>query len=218
MGRGAGGWKATFVFGAAIFLFFSALLYLRRLDYNLFIVNKAVASAAVFLIGSSYVLGPLAHFWPKFWVPKLSARKYLGLLGFAIASLHMVLSLVMLSPAYYPKLFDASGKLTGAGEISLLSAAFAMVLFSVVAVTSLPDVERSMKRSSWEIVQRIGYIAFFLVAAHVYIIKWHGWFEESNWMNGLPPGSLIVFLFIVFVFVLRLLAAVTPERKKGAKR
>ncbi|MBI2145038.1 hypothetical protein HYU18_01810, partial [Candidatus Woesearchaeota archaeon] len=75
-------------------------------DFPLYILNKAVSLAAVFLIAMSYEFGPLARFLPRVFVPLLPARKYLGLLGFGLAAVHAVMSLLLFSPAYYPKFFS----------------------------------------------------------------------------------------------------------------
>ncbi|HIH19984.1 TPA: hypothetical protein HA244_01830 [Candidatus Micrarchaeota archaeon] len=215
------GWKSALVWGAVFFLLLSALLYARRIDYNLFILNKAIAGTAVFLIGMSFAIGPLCRFRASFWVPRLHWRKYFGVSGFMAASLHAFLSLVMLTPAYYPSVFAESGKLNSTGEMALLFGILSFLTFAVVSVTSLPEVERNLHPKQWKFIQRVGYGAYFLVALHLLLIKWRGWFDPANWLHGLPPGSLVSFLFLLFVFAIRIAVMLLPPvevRKKATAR
>ena len=211
------GWKSAFVWGFVFFLLMSALLYARRLDYNLFILNKTIAGTAVFLIGMSFAIGPLCRFWPGFWVQRLHWKKYFGVFGFMTAALHSFLSFVMLSPAYYPRMFTEAGKLTPDGELSMLFAIVSFLIFAVVSITSLPEVERSLDSRQWKFIQRTGYAAYILVLLHLVILKWRGWLEPSNWLNGLPPGSLIAFVFIMLVFLLRIAVMLMPPLEQSSK-
>src|SRR3989338_5703336 len=104
----------------------------------LFVANKAIALAATLLIGLSYLLGPLAHFSPRKFVPRLPLRKPLGLYGFALASVHVLLSLILFSPAHYPKFSDANGILNATGVGVLFFGILALVIFTVVAAASVP--------------------------------------------------------------------------------
>src|SRR3989344_2536001 len=85
----------------------------RDIPYSnlpLYIYNKAIALAATLLIGISYIMGPLARFWPSFR-RHLHLRKHLGVTGFGVAALHAIISLVILTPAYYPRFFEPKGKM-----------------------------------------------------------------------------------------------------------
>ena len=91
-------------------------------EFPLFISNKAISLSAVALIAVSYAVGSLASFWPRLFERTLPARKFFGLLGFGLAVVHGVISLLIFNSTYYPKFFEASGKLNLLGETSLLSA------------------------------------------------------------------------------------------------
>lgn len=174
-------------------------------NFPLFIANKAIALSATILIGLSFFLGPLARFWPKLFSSNLYLRKYLGLIGFGVAALHVLMSLVTLSPSYYPKFYTEGGKLNLIGESSLVFGILAFIIFSVICITSLPSIENILKPSSWKLVQRFGYIAYFLVLLHVLIMSYQGWSRAESWQYGLAPISLISALSIVFVLLMRIL-------------
>lgn len=171
----------------------------------LYIFNKAIALSATILIGLSFILGPLARFWPNQIAPHLYLRKHLGVFGFAIAAVHAVISLILLTPAYYPRFFNTDGKLNFMGESSMLFGVLAFIIFAVVSVTSLPEVEKNMDQAKWKFIQRLGYLAYVFVLAHVGIMGYRGWFRPESWQYGLASISLISVLFIVFVLIMRAL-------------
>lgn len=171
----------------------------------LYIFNKAIALSATILIGLSFLLGPLARFWPKQFSQHLPLRKHLGVFGFGIASLHAVISLILLTPAYFPRFFNTGGKLNLIGESSMLFGVLAFIIFAAVSVTSLPEVEKNMDQSKWKFIQRLGYLAYVFVLAHVALMGFRGWFRAESWQYGLASISLISVLFIVFVLIMRAL-------------
>src|SRR3989344_6881495 len=125
----------------------------------LFINNKAISLSAVVFIAISSLLGPLARFWPRTFVPLLHTRSYFGLIGFGLAAVHIIISMLLFTPAYYPKFFGADGKLNFMGELSMLFGVLAFFIFLIVAITSIPSIESVMQPKSWQTVQRLGYMA-----------------------------------------------------------
>lgn len=177
----------------------------------LFISNKAIALSATILIGLSFLLGPLARFFPDQFTPYLSLRKSLGVLGFGVASLHAILALILLKPAYYPRLFASDGQLNFTGEISMLFGVLALFIFTFVAISSLPSVEEKMQADSWKMVQRLGYLAYLLVLGHVTVMGFQGWFRPESWQYGLMSISLISAMVVVLVLLMRALVIVFPK-------
>lgn len=179
----------------------------------LFIANKSVALSATVLIGLSFLLGPLARFWPNQFVHHLYLRKHLGVFGFGMAALHSLMSLVLLNTAYYPKFFSAGGRLNLIGETSMLFGILAFLIFATISITSLPPLEKHMHPGQWKFVQRMGYLAYVFVLAHVTIMGFQGWFKSESWQFGLASISLISALFIIFVLIMRTVVIIFPHRK-----
>ena len=215
------GWKNA---SAIVLIIFAICLVYAYLRYNvvrnvpldnfpLYIMNKAVALAATILIGLSFILGPLAHFFPAL-VPHLYLRKHLGVIGFGLAALHAIMSLVLLNPANYPRFYVESGKFNLIGESSMLFGILAFVIFAAISVTSLPPIENHMHPDQWKLVQRFGYLAYIFVLAHVMIMGYQGWFRPESWQYGLASISLISALFVVFVLLMRVLVMVFSNSKK----
>lgn len=215
------GWKQTFII---FFIIFGLSLLYAIIRYNivravsldnipLFIANKAVALSATILIGFSFLLGPLARFWPRQFISHLYLRKHLGLLGFGIAALHALMSLILLNPAYYPRFFSPDGKLNFIGETSMLSGVLAFLIFAAISVTSLSPLEKHMDPRQWKFVQRLGYLAYVFVLAHVASMGFKGWYRPENYQYGLVSISLISALFIIFVLVMRIFVIIFPSRR-----
>jgi DMSO/TMAO reductase YedYZ heme-binding membrane subunit len=179
----------------------------------LFISNKAIALGAVVLISISYLLGNLARFFPRVFSRIVYLRKYFGLLGFGLASIHTLMSLILLRPYYYGKFFDGDS-LNLVGELSLLFGVIALFIFSVVAIISLPSIVRTMEPGSWRSGQRKGYIALMFVMTHVYTMGIRGWLTPDEWPGGLLPISLVAFIAISFTLLVKLVSLITVRHIK----
>lgn len=210
----AGVWKkgayiSLFVFILSFVYAFVRYNIVRNVPYDqipFFISNKVFALSSVIIIGLSFVLGPLAKFWPQTFVPKLYLRKSLGVFGFGTAAVHAVISSSIISPAYYPDFFDAAGKINLIGETTLLFGILAFSIFLIVAVSSIPAIEEKMGMERWKSVQRFGYLAYFLVLLHVGVMDFKDWSDPEAYKYLLIPISLIASLFIIFVFLVRIFA------------
>jgi len=215
------GWHETFtIFFITIILSlgYAFIRYnvIRDVPYDnipLYISNKAIALASVILIGISFVMGPLARFSQGI-VRHLYLRKHLGLVGFALAAMHALMSMILLGPAYYGKLYAASGKLTLAGEGSMLFGVLAIVIFSIVSITSMPPISKHMHQDQWQFVQRLGYLAYIFVLLHVYVMSNAGWSKPDAYSYGFIPVSLLSVLVIIFVLLMRVLVMALPQKKR----
>lgn len=220
MGNPEGTWRKTTTITAIVFL--ASLVYavvryhiVRTVPLDhlpLYTVNKAIAMSATIIIGLSYVLGPLARFFPKTFVPHLPLRKDLGITGFAVAAVHAVISLLLFGKAYYPRFFLNDGKLTMAGEFSMLFGILAFMVFASICVTSLPDMEKRLHPAQWKLAQRMGYIAYVFVLLHAAIMGYRGWFQADAWQYGMASITLISSLFIILVLLLRLIVIAFPRK------
>lgn len=181
----------------------------------LFISNKAIALTAVVLIAISFLLGPLARFWPRTFVSLLYLRKYFGLFGFGLAAVHTLISLLLFTQGYYPKFFGTQGKLNLVGELSMLFGVVAFFIFLIVAVTSFPRVKAGIAPKRWKIIQRLGYLAFVFVMLHVAIMGVAGWLKPEGWPGGLLPISLIAFIVILVTLLARIVVLALPIKPQA---
>ena len=216
------GWEKTFFIFLIVFIIsfaYAIVRYtvIRNVSFEnvpLFIANKSIALTATILIGLSYILGPLTRISRKHFERHLYLRKHIGISGFAVAALHAFMSLALLSPAYYPKFFDAAtGKMTFIGETSMLAGILAFLIFAVISITSLPPIERHMHKDQWKLVQSLGYAAYVLVLLHVAVMGFRGWMNPESYKYGFASISLIAALVIVLVLVMRVLVMAMSNKR-----
>ncbi len=176
---------------------------------------SGLAVAGTALIAIAYLIGSLARFWPAKWEQKKQLRKYYGLFGFYLILVHSAWGfLLKLYPEYYAKHFDkidpAKVQLI---DLPFIFGASGLLIFLAVALVSLQVVAKKMTPFAWLMTQRLGYLALVLGTIHFTLIKWKGWFKFDSWPYFLPPLSLLIFIFIAFVLIMRLLTLVSTRKK-----
>ena len=216
-------WKNVILFSIILFSIVLAYVILRYniikgvpwQDFPLYILNKALALGAVVFISISFILGSFAKFWQNKFLKYIKLRKYFGLLGFGLASMHILISLLIFSPAYYPKFFTDAEKLNLTGELSLVFGIISFFLFLIETISSIPSINNSIKPEKWHTIQRLGYTAFFFVLLHVIVMGLEGWLNPSIWPGKLLPISLIAFIIILLTIILRIISTLyKPANEK----
>lgn len=164
-----------------------------------YILNKAVAmSAAVFLFLTALNDVQKKYDHVRNW----------GRASLHAVLLHIVLSLTILSSAYYGK-FYAHGKMNLLGELTML--------FGVVAAYFYWRIDRLKERivsSYWLLPASALFLSGHLVAMGV-----KGWLSPAKWYGSLPPISLLSFLFSASAALLfiRLLLRRKPVADSAAR-
>lgn len=157
-----------------------------------YIVNKALSmSSAVFLFLSAFVLRK----------QNLDASKLYGLAFFQCACLHIILSLAILSPVYYPKFFE-DGKMNVTGELMILFGALAAYVFFLL--------RRFIKETSR--VKTYTRIGCLYLIAHLIFMGIPGWFKVQSWHGYMPPISLISGVAVLMALIVYL----SMEKRGGS--
>jgi DMSO/TMAO reductase YedYZ heme-binding membrane subunit len=183
-------------------------------DLPLFISNKAISLSAVAFIVLSYSLGSLARFWPGAFDTTLRFRKFFGLLGFGLAAIHALISLLIFTPSYYAKFFTESGSLNLIGELSMIFGVLAFFVFSLVAITSLPSISKTMDTKRWLAAQHVGYLGLVLVFLHVLVMGFEGWLRPESWPGGLLPISMVAAIIVALGLLVKIFAVIFASGKK----
>lgn len=209
-------WSRAFYVTLGVFVLYLVQHYFRRFGQPIETIYfgiffNAIALTGLTMIAASYLMGPLARLWPGRWLKYRDLRKQFGLIGLVFVVLHVFIALAVLAPAYYPKFFAEGGRFSRLGEISLLTGATGLVILLIITVTSLPSVAESMSEKGWLLVQRLGLLAVIISTLHFAVFKWQGWLG-SNWVNYIPPGTLVVTVFVLFVFLMRLVARFAGQK------
>ncbi len=148
----------------------------------MYVLNKAVAMTALFFIGLSNTSS------------QLNTRKSAGRTGFSIAVLHGLISMSLLSPDYYAKLFSQASDIQGLslqGELSVLAGCLGMFTLALLAWPKARETAEAWRKAiPWMTRGILG-----LIALHCLFYGWSGWWTPSHWPGSLPPITLLSFLF-----------------------
>ncbi len=193
----------AFILSLAVAGIFSLYLFFRRGYYDLFILNKTLASASLALLGIVLLIGPLSRFYDKFdkW---LIYRREIGIFSFFMATIHMVVSFLFLPDKFNPSFFQKNSQ-------SMLWGLAALAFLAILYITSFEKIILRINRKIWVEIQSWGVrIGTFLVFLHLVILKYPGWIK---WLKeggvpelakpNFPPGSLLAVLFIAFIGIVR---------------
>ena len=201
-------YMAGFVFCAATAyttLRYSVFKGVAWADWPSYVLNKSLALAALTLV----------------MIEVFRRRRACGrdphLLRAAglFAIIHILLSLALLSPAYYESLYS-QGRLTAL-------AGTALALGAVAAAALLPGKPRGRTMHPRTTSYRLGILGF-VMGGHAALQGFAGWFTPQKWPGMMPPITLIAFLMGVAALVASLWPAgatgrpTTPatDRSRGA--
>jgi len=148
---------------------------------------------------------------------RLNLIKFCGQIGFSLAAIHVFMALLLFTPNYYPKLFEAEGRLNLTGELSLAFGVISLWCLTITAISSLPFMYEAVGADRWKRSQRMGYICLALAGGHVLVMGIAGWLKPAGWPGCLPPISLIAFIVVLIVLFEKLLSSGTakPEQESG---
>ncbi|MFA5134920.1 MAG: hypothetical protein WC505_04015 [Patescibacteria group bacterium] len=201
-------WGASLATAAILLVALLVYAFIYHGAAGLLAISQAVAGAAGFLIGISFLLGPLAYFYKPVSLT-VAYRKYIGLTGFWLALAYSVLLMFVDSDTYYANLFanvDSAEVLLGLIAIAIL--AFMALISNQWGIRLLGP-----KRWRWGL--RLGYIAYTLLVVRGYLLEkniWHDWIVGAT--GGLPPPRLILTLFALSVMLLRIVVMIQKKWKK----
>jgi len=153
----------------------------------LYVTNKAIALSAIIFIAAATLKtknnGP-------------DTKLYLSSFGFFLALIHVIISIILLEPDYFPKLF-AGGKFNIFGELSILFGILAFTAFIIllISTTTREYLKDILKRiASPDFINILGLL--FLVF-HTFLLGIKGWMTPKQWPGYLPPITLLGFIVAI---------------------
>lgn len=201
-------WQSHIV--AAIFLLLiSVVMYFQRDKYTLSIFNQSVAWTSVILIGLSFALSGICYFW-DFADTKIIYRKHLGVVGYHYGIIHFLLTIYIIAQRSNIFEYFASDELFWPFLLGVL----ALMYFAFMTMISSQYLVHELGSHRWRVLLRIGYVAFFLVVLHYGIQSWPYWVRWWEKKTFPPSISLVIFVFSILVFVLRLALEIHVRSKK----
>jgi len=155
----------------------------------LFILNKVLSFSGLLLL----TLNLTVRFFPYL----KNSKQTLGIIGFIFIFIHILLSLILMSPVNYSKLYSDSGSFSAFGGISLTSGAiaFTFLLIYIFYENNKPFQTIFQKRG-------ITAISSLLPLIHLSFLGFSGWITPQKWQGGMPPITLLSFIFYLIGYLI----------------
>jgi len=138
----------------------------------------------------------------------LTIRKNLGILSLWFLGVHIIMSLLLMNPAYYGKFYvDPTAnhsKMNVTGETSFFFAILGAMFYFILGLASLPSIGANMTNAQWQLIYGpLAWTALLFGTSHVLIMGVKGWADQGKWPGGLPPITLTSTLIPMLVIFLK---------------
>ena len=173
-------------------------------DLSFFILNKGLCLAAFIMLTMNFALGPLNNLGVAVPVGWLNARKALGMTGFLLVLIHVLMSVLLFNSSVYGKFFQQDGTLTLLAGVSMLTGVLAFVVLWGYNMTFQTFMREDKAFIRFITSRSFMLFALLLGAAHLVFMGYEGWLNPGGWHGGLPPISLIAFAFFAVGYVINL--------------
>ena len=164
-------------------------------DLPFFILNKGVSLAAFILLTFNFGFGPLNNLGVRVPVNWLNARRALGMTGFLLVLIHVLMSFMLFKPAVYAKFFATDGTLTLLAGLSMLGGILAFVVLWAYNMSFQTHLREDKKFIAFITSRTFLIWAMLLGGIHLAAMGYQGWIEPAGWQSGLPPISLVAISF-----------------------
>lgn len=169
------------------------------------------SAAAIILLVFSFSFGPLGNLGIKVPQGFLIARKALGMFGFLLALLHVLISFILFNPATYAKFYLPDGTLTLHAGVSMLGGVFSFVILWGYNLSFQTYLREDKKFIRCITSRNFLLTAMLFILLHIFFMGFKGWMLPAEWHGGLPPVSLIAFIFFLIGYIINLLGRRQPQ-------
>ncbi|MBD0776769.1 hypothetical protein HPE56_03090 [Maribacter sp. ANRC-HE7] len=174
-------------------------------DVPVFVLNKGISLASLVLLIGSLSLGPLCNLGVRISESILHARKSMGIIGFVYVSIHLLMSMSILNPRYYPKFFASDYTLSLQGSIVILAGILGFTLAGIHHFSFKEGAKRAYPIIVAVKSKKIVVCTMLFFGCHVFFMGFKGWLGIDQWHGGLPPISLLSFSLFLMGFMVNLL-------------
>ena len=174
--------------------------------------NKAIGMTAIITLSTTYLASSFAaifqlrygtkHIRFPWWLDSwLKCRKQLGLLSFMLITVHVFMSVLIMSPTYMkswyhspaiaiPPHLNTTFKTDGItwmrwyGEAASMTGIIAYVIVCIVCATTFPSVTDALNWREWRFAQsKLGHVALFISTVHVFFMGINRWLTRPNTLH-----------------------------------
>jgi hypothetical protein len=179
-----------------------------------FVMNKAISLTAIILFTIGFVLKPkyknrvgVAQKW-------LDISKIIENITFLFIVIHVLMSLMLFKSEIFAKFFEENGTLSLIGGLSMIAGIISFVLLCEIKLNSISKIKINYRLL---ILPKVLNVTMLFIIIHLFFMGYSGWITIAKWHGGMPPISLIAFLFSSFGLLLKLFFAFQRTILKSKK-
>ena len=174
-------------------------------DLPFFILNKGMALSAFVLLSMNFALGPLNNLGVKVPEGWLNARKAMGMTGFLLVLIHVLMSIMIFNPQVFERFYLANGTLTFMAGLSMLGGVLSFVVLWAFNLSF--QTKMSEDKIFIQFITSRGFLlwAMLLSLIHLFFMGYQGWINPADWHGGLPPISLVCFVVFLIGYIVNIL-------------
>lgn len=135
-----------------------------RPDSLLSLINRSSAVTSVILLAITLLIGPLSHFYTKYFEKHKDYRKKLGLLAVVYGLIHIFIT-------SYTWNLPKAISYTSSNRSAIILGILVAVLLLAISLTSNKKVFEHIKFPLWKAIQFTSYVVLALVILHFALIK-----------------------------------------------
>lgn len=196
-------WTLMFGFGYSILRYHIAGPVPWK-DLSFFTLNKGICLSAFVLLAMNFSFGPAKNIGlpvPGGW---LNARMAIGITGFLLILIHVLMSMLLFSPSIYGQFFEENATITLTGGLSMFAGIIAFVILWGYNLSFKTNLREDRVFIAFITSRRFLLVAMLFTGAHLLFMGYEGWLRPNGWHGGLPPISLVSFALFVFVYTVNL--------------
>lgn len=206
-------WRGPIAFAVGVFniwlLYIIFIYFVEKTVYRwdqifVKVINKPLCMTAITVLSCTYLPSSVAAMFQIFYGTKhirfpawldrwLKSRKQLGLVAFTLVVIHVIMSVLIMSPTYLSSWYQSTavtipGNLSQdltlpletwmiwKGEAACLIGILAFICLCVIAISTIPSVTNTLNFREWRFVQsKLGHLALLLSLGHVITMGAPGW-------------------------------------------
>ena len=173
-------------------------------DLSFFILNKGISLSGFILLTFNFSLGPLKNLGLNLSEGILNSRKLLGMTGFVLILVHALMSFMLFKQENYPQFFLENGTLTLFAGLSMIGGIIAFVILWGYNMSFLTHLREDVLFIELITSRRFMLVAMLFSLIHLFFMGFEGWMASEKWHGGLPPISLIAFVFFSLMYLINL--------------
>ena len=138
-------------------------------------------------------------------IKSLNLSSRLANISFLLVMLHAIMSFMLFKPEIYTMFFEKNNTISLFGGLTIVSGIIALlkILINQLDIKFKSLYNQKNNDTLFSLPKEVN-ISMLFIILHILFMRFNGWVTPAEWNGGLPPISLIAFLFITIGLFLKL--------------